>query len=90
MEKNNIYRKIIYVEAIQWFNDVVHDSIIPNIIDRHSHVCRKCYMSMNLHGRTIDRKEDVIVCPGNWVVRDINDNLYFFKDNEFKKNYEKV
>jgi len=56
----------------------------------HGNPCRRCKLSMKKHGwiQKLERAESV--CPGDWIMRDKQGELYACSPDNFAENYEPV
>ena len=53
-------------------------------------VCPKCDQPFSRHGRVATLEGDHIACPGDYIIKGINNEFYPCKPDIFKKTYEEV
>lgn len=52
--------------------------------------CKKCKHTMHFHGWIDTLEGGHIVCPGDWIIKGIQNEFYPCKNEIFQKTYEKV
>lgn len=98
-------KKPVVIEADRWFQNGDHpeDNHKKGTIKegevvryyRHpensgKNVCKYCGYIMHDHG-WIDTLEDGhVVCPGDWIIKDIKGEFYPCKPNIFEATYKRV
>lgn len=92
-------KKPIVIEAEQWFG-VEKDKILGNYklsvgYFRHPEVvgesiCQNCKSTMHHHGFMDTLEGGHKVCPGDWIIKGINGEMYPCKPDIFEKTYDEV
>lgn len=79
------YKKIIAVEAVQWNQSGDHPDVrsFPTTL---GYPCPKCNQEFQTHGII----KDMIVCPGNYIVEDVDESITVLTSEEFSKRYESI
>lgn len=85
------YRKLpVIIDAGRWH--WLCD--LPGIVEQYTidseNVCPYCGRYYENHGsiKTFDGAQ--IVCPGDWIIKDVDGNFYPCKPNIFRQTYEKI
>lgn len=81
-------KKPVIIEAIQWFKDEDHPSVIPSMDDDAK--CEKCNIVMKDHGWIDTLEGGHIVCPGDWIITGIKGEFYPCKPDIFEATYDLV
>jgi len=90
--------KPVFIEASRWFkggdHPIVQRYIAPDTDGQGK--CNRCDYVMNEHGwinteKVIGAPEDgYIVCPGDWIIKDVHGRYYPADPVYFEQVYEKV
>ena len=75
-------------KANDWSGGVVKRFRHPYI--RGTHVCAKCGHTMHVHGWIDQDSEGITVCPGNWVVTELDGRYSVVNDSLFRQTHEEV
>lgn len=83
-------RKSYPVIATQWFKLGDHEKVNSIKFSRNK-PCWLCRKEMMKHGTTIKDGRKVEICPGDWIIEDIQNKIIItiMSDYEFKFEYEK-
>jgi hypothetical protein len=87
-------KKPVIVEAVQWFEDGDHSHVKMIPLDRFEERqgkdrrCKRCDLVLDgIHGE-IETLEGVhIVCPGDFIITEVEDEHYPCKPDIFEKTY---
>jgi hypothetical protein len=92
--KMPLYRKRpVVIEAVQWRGPGGHESVQPyrNAAGASEPFeCGVCGLSMKRHGRVGTLEGEHRVCPGDWIIKGVANELYPCKPDIFEKTYELV
>jgi hypothetical protein len=84
-------KKPTVVDASQWF--VMYDHAMVTQFRRPDvdlDMCRHCHRLMHIHGWIDTLEGGHIVCPSDWIITGVQNEVYPCKDSIFKETYEAV
>lgn len=79
-------KKPVVIEAKQWFNLGDHPEVKQY---ERGGFCMGCHREFAHHGNVKTLEGWHIVCPGDWIVKGIQNELYPVKPDIFAKTYDK-
>lgn len=86
-------KKPVVIEATQWFKLGDHLKVVsyPYVVhDDKNDKCNYCYNELHLHGWLPTLEGGHIVCPNDWIIKEIAGEFYPCKPDIFEQTYEKV
>ncbi len=87
-------KKSDVVEAAQWFKDGDHPAVTPypNVGDNTQRTCCVCHKHlMSEHGWFDTYAQGIcVVCPGDWIITNIEGDWLFCKAGAFEEEYESL
>jgi len=85
-------KKPVIIEASRWWADGDHPRVeMPKATVKDAvKVCKKCDHLLMDHGMCETLEGYHIVCPGDWIITGIADEVYPCKPGIFEKTYEAV
>ena len=84
-------KKPVVIEATQWwgFRDGPHNlGVVPYI--PKAICCKKCSLSLGVHGWIDTLEGGHIVCPKDWIITGVKGEKYPCKPDIFEMTYELV
>ena len=90
-----LYRKKpVTVEAVQWFKHGDHPAVEQRLLrfikPIYQTPCKHDGLGPGEHGEIETLEGRHIVCPGDWIIKGIKDELYPCKPDIFEETYELV
>lgn len=92
-------KKPVVIEAVQWLKHGDHTSVQPFVDSRNQTIegrafavspCEQCRKGKGKHGLIATLEGEHIVCPGDWIIRGVKNELYPCKPDIFEATYEPV
>lgn len=87
-------KKTDIVMAVQWFKDGDRGVMMmlnyrwDNI--NNDEICKDCNQKLGVHGWLDLIVDGNSVCPGDWIITDVNGYTYSEKPKIFEANYERI
>ena len=79
----------VKVEASRWFRPGDHAGVDRFCVD-NDRACSECEQPLSDHGRISTLEGYHIVCPGDWIITDVEGEEYPCKPRIFEKAYDPV
>ena len=86
-------KRPVVVEATQWFKNGDHPEDVRRYRRLGSHdttPCQHCGKPVRDHGWLATLEGGHIVCPGDWIITGVEDEMYPCKPSIFEATYEAV
>ena len=86
-------KKPVIIEAVQWWSNGEYEDVVKQFSGTNipaDKICAHCGRFMEKHGWVDTLEGGHIVCPGDWIIKGVNGEMYPCKPDIFEKTYEPV
>ena len=80
-------KKPVVISATRWYKQGDHPRV-GVVRSGDLAVCEQCGYNIVDHGKISTLEGDLIVCPGDWVITGVEEEVYPCKDRIFRDTYE--